>query len=75
MNNRLAEARKAYGMSVTELAKRSQLSRQSIHLIEDGHVDPKASTILKISSALNADPREIFFTTTVKHDKQKEVSK
>lgn len=60
MNNNVKEIRTERGMSVTELARRTGLSRAAIHVIENGQSNPLASTIYKISTALDKSPSDIF---------------
>ena len=67
MNNKLREARKEHGMSLSELARRTNVSRQTLTLIELHGQEPSGSTMLSIAEALNLDPRDIFFTDNVIH--------
>lgn len=60
-------------MSVTELAKRSGTSRQTITNIELHGQDPSATIALAIAKTLNRDPYDIFFTNNVIQDLQKEA--
>lgn len=62
MYNKLREIREDIGMSVTELAKRANTSRQTITNIELHGQEPNGSLMLRISNALKRDPRDIFFT-------------
>ncbi len=43
------------GMSMTQLAERSGLSRQMISYIEQGMRNPTLDTLLRITNALNID--------------------
>lgn len=73
MENILREIREDIGMSISELARRSSTSRQTIHAIENGErKDISGSLLLKISEALKKDPRGIFFTKNVTHELQVE---
>lgn len=65
MDNRLREERKSVGMSVSELARRSNTSRQTITNIELHGQEPSGTIMLAIAKALNKDPREIFFAKLV----------
>jgi len=65
MNNSLKEIRTERGMSVSELARRTRLSRTAIHNIENGKSNPLASTMYAISVALCRKPSEIFFDPSV----------
>lgn len=61
MTNRLKVIRVERGMSITELARRTGLSRVTIYDIEKGQSDPLGSTIQKISDVLDKNPSDIFF--------------
>lgn len=65
MSNRVKEIRTKRGMSVSELARRTGLSRTAIYTIENGESNPFASTIYKISKALDGNPNAIFFSLNV----------
>ena len=56
----LQEERKAKKISQEKLAKLTGLDRTFISLIENGKRSPTFSTILKICSALEIDPSELF---------------
>lgn len=56
----LQEERKAKNISQEKLAKLTGLDRTAISLIETGKRSPTFSTILKICSALEVDPSELF---------------
>lgn len=70
LNNRLREIREDVGMGVSELARRSKTSRQTITNIELHGQEPSGSLVILISAALKKDPREIFFVDGVTHVKQ-----
>lgn len=65
MYNKLREVREEVGMSVTELAKRANTSRQTITNIELHGQEPYGFLMLEIADALKTDPRDIFFTHVV----------
>ena len=71
ISNNLRVVRKEIGMSTSELARRSTLSRMTITNVEKGKSNPTASTIKLICDALSKSPTEIFFGETVNHDIQK----
>ncbi|WP_235863988.1 helix-turn-helix transcriptional regulator [Sutcliffiella halmapala] len=71
MNNRLRDIRSAVGMSVSELARRAKTTRQTITNIELHGQEPSGVLLLDIASALNKDPRDIFFTSDVIQGLQK----
>jgi DNA-binding XRE family transcriptional regulator len=70
LNNRLREVREDIGMSVSELARRSGTTRQTITNIELHGQEPSGFLVITISAALKKDPREIFFVRDVKHVKR-----
>lgn len=74
MGNKLREVREAVGMSVSELARRSKTSRQTITNIELHGQEPSGTLMLSIAQVLNKDPREIFFADVVIQGLQKEQS-
>ena len=67
--------REAKGLSVIETCKRADISKQTLWGIENGHVNPKVSTVVSIATALEV-PVGLFFekkikcTLLVKPDKQ-----
>lgn len=65
MNNIVKEIRIERGMSVSELARRTGLSRTAIFNIENGISNPLATTMYAISLALDKEVSEIFFTSSV----------
>ncbi len=56
----LQDERKAKKISQEKLAKLTGLDRTFISLIENGKRSPTFSTILKICSALEIEPSELF---------------
>ena len=56
----IQEERKAREISQEKLAVLTGLDRTAISLIETGKRSPTFSTILKICSALEVDPSELF---------------
>lgn len=56
----LQEERKAKKISQEKLAKLAGLDRTFISLVENGKRSPTFSTILKICSALEIDPSDLF---------------
>lgn len=61
LNNKLREVRTDIGMSLAELARRANTSRQTITNIELHGQEPSGTLVLSVSNALKKDPREIFF--------------
>lgn len=74
MYNKLREIRIDIGMSVAELARRANTSRQTITNIELHGQEPSGFLMLNIAKVLRRDPREIFFTESVIQGLQKENS-
>jgi len=71
MKNKLKEIRTDIGMSISELARRSNTSRQTIHAIESGtRKNINGSLMFAIADALKRDEREIFFKQDVTHEGQ-----
>ena len=70
MYNKLREVRTDVGMSVSELARRANTSRQTITNIELHGQEPSGFLMLAIANALKKDPREIFFASDVIQDLQ-----
>jgi transcriptional regulator with XRE-family HTH domain len=56
----LQDERKAKKISQEKLAKLTGLDRTFISLVENGKRNPTFTTILKICSALEIDPSELF---------------
>lgn len=65
VSNKLKKARTERGMSVSELARRSNLSRITISKIENGLSNPTVATVSAICKELNKNPNEIFFGVSV----------
>jgi len=68
--NKLKEARIKRGMSISELARRSQLSRATLTDIEMGRSNPTIKTITAICEAIDRSPSEIFFGHFVNREYQ-----
>ena len=60
LGKRLMKARKEKGLSLRELADQVDMSYNTIHRIERGIADPRATTIYLLAEALDVDPA-IFF--------------
>ena len=66
MKNEVARVRRAQGGTQTELAKRANVSRPYISLIESGKQQTISNIVMeKIATALNGSIAEIFFTHDV----------
>ena len=61
MKNRLREIRKAKGISMCELVRRSGVSRMTLYKIESGNEQSRTTrTLQKIAKALDMPVAEIF---------------
>src|SRR6185312_10852753 len=56
----LQNVRKARGLSAAELAKRAEVSRQTIYAIEDGSFVPNTAVALRLARVLDVSVEEIF---------------
>lgn len=72
--NSVREIRETLGMSVSELARRSETTRQTITNIELHGQEPSITLGLKIARVLKRDPCEIFFTHDVIRGLQKQLA-
>lgn len=63
--NNLRSIREEVGMSVSELARRSKTSRQTITNIELRGQEPSVKLALQIAKVLKRDPYDIFFNDFV----------
>lgn len=70
INNNLRVIRQKQGISISELSRRTKISRTTITSIEKGNSNPKASTMFAISKELKKRVGEIFFETSVNHELQ-----
>lgn len=69
--NELYTIRKRRGIAVSELARRTGLSRMTITNIEKNRVVPNIETAFLISRELEVDINKIFFILDVNRDLQK----
>ncbi|MBQ8647521.1 MAG: helix-turn-helix transcriptional regulator [Oscillospiraceae bacterium] len=60
-NERMKAARKALGLSQDELAKRIQVSRQTINMIERGDYNPTLKLCVQICRVLGCTLDELFW--------------
>lgn len=58
--NYIKEIRNRKNISMTELSKRTRLSRAALYNIEKGKSDPSLTSISLISRALKEKPEKIF---------------
>ena len=63
----IKRARKAAGMSLTQVAKRSGVHRMAVANAERPDVDPRASTVAAIADALGVPVCELFETGGHEH--------
>ena len=59
---KLVGLRKELGMTQTELAERCETTQQQIAKIENGIVDPKLSTLRRLSEALECQLCDLFYS-------------
>lgn len=69
-NNKVREVRREIGMPLSELARRTGTSRETMTKIELSGRVPNGMLLLAISNVLKIDPRELFFASDVNHDKR-----
>lgn len=73
MNNLLKEKREELKLTQEQLAKLSNVSRQTISLLENNALENvESKTMLKLALALNCDVGDIFFKENVVLTQQKE---
>lgn len=70
ISNKVKEIRKKRGMSISELARRTSLSRVTIMNVENKEVIPSLETALLISRELDREIGDIFFEVDVNHEFQ-----
>ena len=63
LHNRLKEYRARYRLSQTELGNLSDVSRQTISLIERGDYNPSVTLALKLAKILNASVEQLLSYT------------
>lgn len=71
ISNKLKVIRTERGMSISELARRSGLSRVTIYNLEKRSITPNLETAMSISRVFNLKVDEIFFTLSVNHELQR----
>lgn len=70
ISNKVKEVRNIRGMSISELARRTKLSRVTISNVENKEVIPSLETALLIARELDYDIGDIFFESYVNHEFQ-----
>lgn len=58
---RVFEFREKAGMTITELAEKSGVSKSQINYIENGLSNPTVLTICMLAEALGVEPSELFY--------------
>ncbi len=58
---RVYEYRVKAGMTITELAEKSGVSKSQINLIENNGTNPTVLTICMLAEVLKVEPSELFF--------------
>lgn len=71
ISNDLKNIIKKRGISVAELARRTNLSRMTISNVENQNAIPKIDTAISIARELEVDITSIFFEVCVNHELQK----
>lgn len=61
--NTVREHRKALKLSQLELAKKVEVARQTINLIENGKYNPSLDLCVKLAVALESDLNTLFWQT------------
>ncbi|WP_077705523.1 helix-turn-helix transcriptional regulator [Virgibacillus dokdonensis] len=69
--NKLKVFRQERGISISELARRSGLSRVTVSNVENRKSNPTQKTISAICDVLEKNPYDIFFDINVNHELQK----
>ncbi|MGZ5279510.1 MAG: helix-turn-helix domain-containing protein [Pseudobdellovibrionaceae bacterium] len=62
LNLRIIQIRKMKSLTQTDLAGKCETTQQTIAKIEQGVVDPKLSTLQRISEALSCELVDLFYT-------------
>ena len=60
IRNRVRELREERGLSQSELARRTGVTRQTIHAIENNKYDPTLGLAMRLARLLGAPVEEIF---------------
>ena len=60
MNNTIKNIRTQKGMTISELSKKSKISRTTIYKVEKNEVVPSFDTIMKLSLGLQENPKKIL---------------
>jgi len=60
VNNRVREYREKLGLNQTELAENCKVSRQTIHAIEKGLINPSVILALRIAHVLKTTVEKLF---------------
>jgi DNA-binding XRE family transcriptional regulator len=61
VGKRIRTLREAKGLSQADIEKRSGLTRSYVSRVEGGYTLPSVSTLEKLATALEVDPRQLFF--------------
>lgn len=65
MKNRIRELREARGLSQEELARRLEVSRQTVNAIENDRYDPMLPLAFRIAKAFGKKIEEVFLPDAV----------
>ena len=69
--NNLRKVRLERGMSLSELSRRTKISRVTLTKIENGDTNPTIKTVTSICNVLDRSPNDIFFTNLVNQELQR----
>ena len=72
MNNTIKNIRTQKGMTISELSKKSKISRTTIYKVEKNEVVPSFDTIMKLSLGLQENPKKILDSMLFKNYKKEE---
>ena len=70
ISNKVKEVRTKRGMPISELARRTKLSRVTIANVENKAVIPSLETAILIARELDCSVSDIFFEVVVNHEFQ-----
>jgi transcriptional regulator with XRE-family HTH domain len=60
LGQNIRRLRRARGLSQEQLAEAAGLHRGTIHVLENGHREPRASTIVRLSAVLECQPSAFY---------------
>jgi transcriptional regulator with XRE-family HTH domain len=60
LGQNIRRLRRARGLSQEQLAVAAGLHRGTVHVIENGHREPRAETVVRLSAVLECDPGRFY---------------